>query len=259
MRNKHHMFHNNGKCQYCMILTQLCFDPFWPILLRKLRVYGPFSCPVNYHTYVINLCGVLRYCFRRSLLEILCIKFKIGVYVRCTIAHPCFVEFTHHVQYKVKVTKKLKPRTMCNDLRYPVKKRNKMKLLNDRKHLVSGLLVNQPILGKFLSGMHSQSGILWTEILLLCWPRSHCSIFLSKIHVVSVCIKSPNYIIFTCSEYNTDCPPKKYNQHLGIDCERTLYGIWKIKPDYETMTIFLQFSEDPIRFGQVLTKKYGFF
>ena len=41
-------------------------------------------------------------------------------------------------------------------------------------------------------------------------------------------------------------PPKNYNRHLGIDCKRTLYGIRKIKPDYETMTIFLQFSEDPI-------------
>ena len=37
----------------------------------------------------------------------------------------------------------------------------------------------------------------------------------------------------------------------------TLYGIWKIKPDYETMNVFLQFSEDPIWFGQVVTKKYG--
>ena len=45
---------------------------------------------------------------------------------------------------------------------------------------------------------------------------------------------------------------------MGIDCERTLYGIWKIKPDYETMTIFLQISEDPIWFDQVVTKKYGF-
>ena len=45
--------------------------------------------------------------------------------------------------------------------------------------------------------------------------------------------------------------PKNYNRHLGIDWERTLYGICKIKPDYETMTIFLQFSEDPIWFGQV--------
>ena len=44
---------------------------------------------------------------------------------------------------------------------------------------------------------------------------------------------------------NTDCPKKNYNRHLGIDCKRTLYGIRKIKPDYETMTIFLQFSEDP--------------
>ena len=25
----------------------------------------------------------------------------------------------------------------------------------------------------------------------------------------------------------TDCPPKKYNRHLGIDCKRTLYGIRK--------------------------------
>ena len=48
--------------------------------------------------------------------------------------------------------------------------------------------------------------------------------------------------------------PKIYYQHLGIDCERTLRGIWKIKPDYETITIFLQFSEDPIWFGQVVTK-----
>ena len=30
---------------------------------------------------------------------------------------------------------------------------------------------------------------------------------------------------------NTDCPPKNYNRNLGIDCERTLYGIWKIKSD----------------------------
>ena len=53
--------------------------------------------------------------------------------------------------------------------------------------------------------------------------------------------------------------PKNYNRHLGIDCKRTLYGIRKIKPDYETMTISLQFSEDPIWFGQVVTKIYGFF
>ena len=44
-------------------------------------------------------------------------------------------------------------------------------------------------------------------------------------------------------------PKKNYNRNLGIDCERTLSGIWKIKPDYETMTIFLQFSEDTIWFG----------
>ena len=46
--------------------------------------------------------------------------------------------------------------------------------------------------------------------------------------------------------HTTNCPKKNYNRHLGIDCKRTLYGIRKIKPDYETMTIFLQFSEDPI-------------
>ena len=63
-----------------------------------------------------------------------------------------------------------------------------------------------------------------------------------------------NMILHLC----TDCPPKNYNRHLGIDCKRTLYGISKIKPDYETMTIFLQFSEDPIWFGQIITKKYGF-
>ena len=44
----------------------------------------------------------------------------------------------------------------------------------------------------------------------------------------------------------TDCPKKNYNRHLGIDCKRTLYGIRKNKPDYETVTISLQFSEDPI-------------
>ena len=53
-------------------------------------------------------------------------------------------------------------------------------------------------------------------------------------------------------------PQKNYNRHWGIDYEITLYGIWKIKPDYETLTLFLQFSEDPIWFGQVVTKKYGF-
>ena len=40
------------------------------------------------------------------------------------------------------------------------------------------------------------------------------------------------------SNHNTDCPPKNYNRHLGIDCEIPVYGIWKIKPDYETMTFF---------------------
>ena len=60
--------------------------------------------------------------------------------------------------------------------------------------------------------------------------------------------------------YRLSPPPKKkkYNRHLGIDCERILYGIWKMKQDYGTMVIFLQFSEDPIWFGQVVTKKYGF-
>ena len=51
-------------------------------------------------------------------------------------------------------------------------------------------------------------------------------------------------------------PQKNYNRHLGIDCERNLYGIRQIKPDYKTVTIFLQFSEDPISFGQVVTEKY---
>ena len=32
----------------------------------------------------------------------------------------------------------------------------------------------------------------------------------------------------------------------------------KSKPDYKTMTISLQFNEDPIWFGQVVTKKYWF-
>ena len=65
--------------------------------------------------------------------------------------------------------------------------------------------------------------------------------------------------IFSFILMYTDCPPKKmYNRHLGIDCERTLYGIWKIKPDYETITIFLQFSEDPIWFGQAVTKNVDF-
>ena len=64
---------------------------------------------------------------------------------------------------------------------------------------------------------------------------------------------------YSCHLYKVPIvPPKNYNRHLGIDCERTLYGIWKIKPDYETMTIFLQFSEDPIWFGQVVTKRDGF-
>ena len=53
-------------------------------------------------------------------------------------------------------------------------------------------------------------------------------------------------------------PKKKYNRHLGIVCKRTLYGIRKIKADYENMTISLQFSENPIWFGPVVTKKYGF-
>ena len=71
--------------------------------------------------------------------------------------------------------------------------------------------------------------------------------FTSDLQVQYVCI---------CIDY----PKTNYNRHLGIDCERTLYvyGIWKIKPDYETMTIFLQFSKDPIGFGQVVTKKYGY-
>ena len=69
-----------------------------------------------------------------------------------------------------------------------------------------------------------------------------------------------------CQGNYTDCPPpppkkkkkkKKSNRHLGIDCERTIYAIWKKEPDYETVTIFLQFSEDPIWFGQVVRKKYN--
>ena len=59
-------------------------------------------------------------------------------------------------------------------------------------------------------------------------------------------------VIFKYYMYRLSPPPKtkkkkkkKPNRHLGIDCKRTLYGIWKIKPDFETMTIFLQFSEDP--------------
>ena len=44
----------------------------------------------------------------------------------------------------------------------------------------------------------------------------------------------------------TDCGTQKnYNRHLGIDCKRTLYEIRKIKPDYETMTIFLQSVKIP--------------
>ena len=58
--------------------------------------------------------------------------------------------------------------------------------------------------------------------------------------------------------------------HVQIVPPKNTIGIWvsiakepfmeseKIKPDYETMTIFLQFSEDPIWFGNVVTKKYGF-
>ena len=53
--------------------------------------------------------------------------------------------------------------------------------------------------------------------------------------------------VIKCQGYYTDCPlqKKKSNRHLGIDCERTIYVIWKIKPDYETVTIFLQFSKTP--------------
>ena len=46
--------------------------------------------------------------------------------------------------------------------------------------------------------------------------------------------------------HSTDCPQKiTIGIILGFDCERSLYEVWKIKLDYETMTIFLQFSEDP--------------
>ena len=36
--------------------------------------------------------------------------------------------------------------------------------------------------------------------------------------------------------YNNKKSKIKYSRHLGTDCERTLYGIWKIKPNYKTMT-----------------------
>ena len=70
--------------------------------------------------------------------------------------------------------------------------------------------------------------------------------------------KKSTQTISKFSHTTTDCPKKNYNRHLGIDCNRTLYGIRKIKPDYETMTTFLQFSEDPIWFREIIAKKYGF-
>ena len=43
--------------------------------------------------------------------------------------------------------------------------------------------------------------------------------------------------------------------HLGIDYERNGIAVWKLILDYETISISLSVSEDPIRFGPVVTKK----
>ena len=45
---------------------------------------------------------------------------------------------------------------------------------------------------------------------------------------------------------STDCPKKNYNRHLVSIAKEPFMESENIKPDYETMTIFLQFNEDPI-------------
>ena len=50
---------------------------------------------------------------------------------------------------------------------------------------------------------------------------------------------------------------KKYNQQLDIDYKKNGIAIWKVILDYETQTIFLSVSEDPVRFGPVVMKKQG--
>ena len=51
----------------------------------------------------------------------------------------------------------------------------------------------------------------------------------------------------------------KYNRHLGIDCERTLYGIWTIKPDYETITILFTIQWRPHRIWPSSNKEMWIF
>ena len=54
-------------------------------------------------------------------------------------------------------------------------------------------------------------------------------------------------------------PEKNYNRIFRINNFQSIYRInQSIISGYETITYYLHFAENPIRFGQVVTQKYEF-